>query len=134
MNDIEVARSSTASPLCLHNILSKYRILDRNMGEALVLNPSLDSNILELVLEKCSIELRILALKHPNITSDQQFNIISSIKFDHLRTKAKTILLQRVDLDINIIAVLCLDPEIQIRQTALELLKRRKNDQLLSKI
>lgn len=126
MNDIEIARNSTASPECLYALINKYKVLDRNLGEALILNPVLDSEILKLTLEKCSAELRILALKHPNITSDQQFEIISSITHDHLRTKAKTILLQRKDLDINIIAVLCLDPEEQIRQTAFDLLKKIK--------
>ena len=128
MNEIETARSYTVSAECIHNIISKYKVLDRNLAETLILNPSLDSNILKLVLEKCSIELQILALKHPNLTIDLQYEIISSITFDHLRMKAKRILLQRPDLDRNIVAVLCLDPEMEIRQTAFNILKKKSDE------
>ena len=118
MNDIEKARNPHTSFKTLNQISQGN--LTHDLIEALLMNPSLPSDSLPELITKCSIDLQILALKHPNLSSEQQIDIISSINNDQLRIKAKIVLLQRPDIGKDMLTVLCLDPDKQIRERALE--------------
>lgn len=119
MNIIK-ARNPRSSPSTLHQIALEYNGNDRDLGEALILNQALQAETLDLLLEKCSQEIQLLALTHPNLTSSQQLKIVGSIKLTRLRTKAKMVLLHRTDLTKETLAVLCLDPNGQVRTAALK--------------
>ena len=124
--DLEIARNPSASPSSLNVLIDKYSINNRDLGEALVLNRSLNPLALKKLLEKVPLELQVLAIKHPNLSLEDQMRIVSIIDREELRTKARFLLLERDDLDYGILTVLCLDPEPHVREKAQNKLKGLK--------
>jgi hypothetical protein len=118
MVDLEIARNTKASPESLDRLVDKYDSRHRDLGEALILNHNLKSEALTKLLSKSPLDLQILAIKHPNLCWEDQIRIASLVDTDDLRTKARLLLLEREDLDIRLFAVLCLDPNSQVREKA----------------
>lgn len=116
--NLEIARNPSASPESLDKLVDKYDSRNRDLGEALILNHNLDPISLAKLLTKCPLELQVLAIKHPNLCWEDQIRIASLVDTDELRTKARLLLLERDDLDARLFAVLCLDPNKQVRDKA----------------
>lgn len=122
--NLEIARNPSASPQSLDELVSKYDSKNRDLGEALILNPNLNAQALARLLLKCPLDLQVLAIKHPNLSWADQLKIASAVDSDILRTKARLLLLERLDLDIGILTALCLDPHKEVRDKAHKKLKR----------
>ena len=125
---LEIARNPYALSSSLDSLVNEYKTDNRNLGEALILNSNLSSDSLNKLLEKCPQDLQILAIIHPNLSFEKQLEILSEIGDNELRTRARLLLLERKDIDIKIVVILCLDPVEKIRIRALERLRRIKND------
>lgn len=121
--NLDRARNPHALVSTLKELVEGYSGGDRDLGEALLLNPSLQAEEINILLEKCSLDLRILALTHPNLSADKQIDIIMSVLDSKFRTKAKLALLHRSELNKDILAILCLDPDESVRNVALKRLK-----------
>jgi hypothetical protein len=124
--DLEIARNPRASSESLDRLVDKYDIYHRDLGEALILNTNLSKASLTKLLDKCPLELQVLAIQHPNLSWEEQIRIASAIQDDSLRIKARLLLLERYDLDIKIIVALCFDPNTLVREKAQNLLKEYK--------
>ena len=121
---LEIARNPKAPQQALEELVDKFDGKDRGLAEALFLNKSLSSENLSKLINKSPFDLIILALCHPNLSEQDQVEIISSIEQGKDWTKAKSILLSREDLPREILSILCVDSDEQIRNKA----KRILND------
>lgn len=121
---LEIARNPKASQQALGKLIDQFDGKDRSLAEALFLNKSLSSENLSKLISKSPFDLIILALCHPNLSEQNQIEIISSIEQGREWTKAKSILLNRVDLPREVLSILCVDSDEQVRNKA----KRMLND------
>lgn len=117
MSNLEKARNPNASNEVLSKIIKDFKG-ERDLAEALILNAKLSSSNLSDLLKKCSPDLALLALGHPNLSTEDQISIILSMNNETTRTLAKLLILKRKNLSKETLSILCLDPHKEVRETA----------------